>query len=377
MNKKLYFIFAVLMLFSGVLFAEIPLELPPAVYAVPGIETNIYFDNIILTTNSRNYVFDVNCPKGRNDEKRWRFIPTTKDVGSYTFEIKVLDEKNQVVAKGNTKIIVSPEKSGYGKKISILMIGDSLTDQSIYPAAFYELMTASGNPDLTMIGSHSGKGHKPNKVSHEGYGGWTWERFCKRWTNGKDYRARSKFLVMKNGEPQLDFKAYINKYANGKKPDFITVMLGTNDIYRCNDGNIKSRITELFSYADKFISAIKTDAPETQIGIALTVPPAISQDAFGCNYQCGQTRWQFRRNQFHLVEAMIKKYGNGKIKNVSLIPAFTGIDCENNFPDRKEKINSRNVKTIVRQSNGVHPAPEGYKQIADVFYCWLKYQLNK
>jgi len=366
-----------LLLVSLKSFAEkLPIELPPVVYAVPGVETNIYFDNLILTTDSSPYVFDVNCPKGRNDAKRWRFIPTDKDIGSYKWELKVINNKNEIIASGTTKIIVSPKDAGKDKKVSLLIIGDSLTDASVYPKEIHTLMTKSGT-ELTMIGGHSGRGRKPNKIAHEGYGGWRWDTFCTRWTYKTGYRAKSNFLVLKNDKPVLDFKAYVKKYAKGKNPDFITIMLGTNDVFSAKSNSIKQRIKTVLSFAEKFISEIKNNAPNAQIGLALTVPPASSQDAFGSNYKCGQTRWQYRRNQFQLVEAMIKKYGNGKFKNVSLIPAFVGLDCENNFPMRREKINSHEAKVIMRHSNGVHPAASGYKQIADVFYCWLKYKLSK
>jgi lysophospholipase L1-like esterase/predicted small lipoprotein YifL len=358
-------------------FAEkIPLELPPAVYAVPGIETNIYFDNLVLTTNSNNYVFDVDCKRGRNDAKRWRITPTDKDIGTFKWEIKVLNSKNEVVASGTTKIIVSSAKAGKGKKVSLLVIGDSLTNSSVYPTAIHSLLTKAGNP-VTMIGAHSGGGRKPGKIAHEGYGGWRWETFCTKWTKKKDYRGKSHFLTIKNGKPVLDVKAYLKKYAKGKTPDFITIMLGTNDVFNAKEYNINDNIKKVLSFADKFIAELKKDAPNAQIGVALTVPPALSQDAFGSNYKCNQTRWQYRRNQFKLVEEMIKKYGNGKVKNVSLIPAFVGLDCENNFPMKREKINSQDAKVIMRHSNGVHPARSGYNQIGDVFYCWLKYKLSK
>ena len=371
-------IIAIISLIAGFKsFAEkIPLELPPVVYAVPGVETNIYFDNLVLTVNSGNYVFDVNCPRGRNDAKRWRFIPADKDVGSYKWEVNVLNSKNEIVATGNTRIIVSSKDSGKDRNVSLLIIGDSLTNASVYPKELHELMTKSGI-NLTLIGSHAGGGRKPDKIAHEGYGGWRWDTFCTQWTYKQGYRAKSKFLVLKDDKPVLDFKAYVKKYAKGKNPDFVTIMLGTNDVFQAKENSIKQRIKTIFIFADKFIAEIKKNAPNTQIGLALTVPPAASQDAFGSNYKCGQTRWQYRRNQFKLVKAMIKKYGNGKVKNISLIPAFVGIDCENNFPMRREPINGRDAKVIMRPSNGVHPAKSGYKQIADTFYCWLKYKLSE
>jgi hypothetical protein len=79
---------------------------------------------------------------------------------------------------------------------------------------------------------------------------------------------------------------------------------------------------------------------------------------------------------------MLKKFANYPDKKVFLIPTAVNLDCENNFPARKEAINGVPVKgsrntTIIRQSNGVHPAGAGYHQMGDTFYCWLKYQLSK
>ena len=75
-----------------VLQPEIDLFLPEVIYAVPGVEMNVYFDNLIQATNSANYVFDVNCPKGRNDHLRWRFLPTEKDLGTYDWEVRVFGQ---------------------------------------------------------------------------------------------------------------------------------------------------------------------------------------------------------------------------------------------------------------------------------------------
>ena len=55
--------------------------LPEKIYAVPGIECNIYFKNIFFAINHANYVFDVDCPKGKQEEKRWTYIPWRNEVG--------------------------------------------------------------------------------------------------------------------------------------------------------------------------------------------------------------------------------------------------------------------------------------------------------
>ena len=74
---------------------------------------------------------------------------------------------------------------------------------------------------------------------------------------------------------------------------------------------------------------------------------------------------------------MIATYGNREKQNIFLVPLYVNIDCVNNFPLRSEPASSRNKTKIVRHINGVHPAKEGYWQIADSFYFWMKYRLGQ
>lgn len=356
----------------------INLQLPPEIYAVPDRETNVYFDNIVLTLNPDIYFFDVDCAKGRNDAKRWRFVPAAGDIGEIPWKVRVLDSENRVVAQGETKIITVPKNAGEGKSISLLIVGDSLTGATFYPRRINELFKMPGNPAVKFVGSHAGGG-KPAEadgVCHEGYGGWSWWAFCSTWTDGTDPRARSKFLTLKNGKPTLDFKAYCDQYNNGMPPDFITVMLGTNDVFATTDETIDGQIKTAFQYMDMLLGEFSRVAPQAKIGVALTVPPAHSQDAFGSNYNCGQTRWQYKRNQYRLVQAMIKKFSGNKDKNISLIPVYLNLDCENGFPVSNEPIVQVSTEKTIRQCNGVHPSETGYRQIGDSFYCWMKYQLS-
>jgi lysophospholipase L1-like esterase len=246
-----------------------------------------------------------------------------------------------------------------------------------------KLFSEKGNPKVKFIGSHAGHGRKPDgsHAAHEGRGGWTWFSYCTRWAEAKDekkvYKAKSPFLFLKDGKPQLDFQKYLDKYNDGKALDFITVFLGCNDTFGAKDDNIEAQINRMFKCADTLIAEFRKISKDTQIGLLLLVPPAATQDAFGSNYKCGQTRWQYRRNQHRVVERQIEKYENREKENVFLIPAYLNIDCVNNFPKKTEALNSRNDTKISRDCNGVHPAKEGYLQIADSVYAWLKYRLNQ
>lgn len=352
------------------------LQLPEKIYAVPGVESNVYFDNIVLTPNSGNFIFDVDCAKGRNDEKRWRFTPGDGDVGEFDWKIRVSDGF-KTVAEGTARLVVVPKNAGAGKEISILVVGDSLTAASVYPARIFTLSQGEGNPRLTMIGSNK---RTPEGVRHEGFGGWTWKCFLTRVQDPPDPEKprliTSRFLVKKDGKYVPDFQQYLNEYNGGKAPDYITVMLGINDVFGAVDENLDERIKDILENADRLIAFFRTAAPDAIIGIGFPTPGAASQDAFGSNYRCGQTRWQFRKNQHRLCAAMMEKFGKAKDPKISLIPTYVNLDCANNFPVRVEDVNAGNEQKITRQNNGVHPAPAGYNQIGDTFYCWLKNQLN-
>lgn len=360
----------------------VKLQLPPCIYAVPDVEINVYFDNIVLVPNPDNYVFDVTCPKGRNDQKRWRFTPKASDVGTYKWSVKVIDIDG-VKAEAAMDLIVSPANAGEGKNVSILVVGDSLTNATVYPSRIFDHFKREGNPKLKMVGSN-GPHYKPQPdgVAHEGWGGWAWNTFISKTNvsnpaNPKPYDIPSRFLVIENGKGTLNMQNYFNQYNEGKAPDFITFQLGVNDVFGANDDNINEKINTILASADILLAAARKDAPNAIIGVGLVTPGAKSQDAFGANYTCGQTRWQYKKNQHALNQAMLKKFADYPDKKLFIIPTSLNLDCENNFPVRSEEVNSGNPTKITRQCNGVHPAPTGYNQIGDTYYAWMKYFLSK
>ena len=66
------------------------------------------------------------------------------------------------------------------------------------------------------------------------------------------------------------------------------------------------------------------------------------------------------------------KYGNREKENIYLIPAYVNIDTAHNYRKLSAPINSRNSEKITRLNSGVHPSTEGYQQMADSLYSWVK-----
>lgn len=358
------------------------LQLPECIYAVPGVETCVYYDNIVMAINPDNYVFKVTCPKGRNDRRRWSYTPKAGEEGTYNWSIQVENECG-IVAQGEMKLHVSPEKAGEGKSISVLVVGDSLTNAGIYPTRIFELFNRPGNPKLKMAGSN-GPGYKPQPdgVAHEGWGGWQWSTFVNRTEapkseNPKPYEIASRFINKIDGKPQLDFLNYYKLYNDGRIPDFITFQLGVNDIFGAADETREDRIKEILKQADILITAARKSAPDAIIGVGLVTPGCKTQDGFGQNYGChATTRWQYKKNQHALNQAMLEKFKDYPDKKLFIIPTSLNLDCENNFPASNVNVNLGNEAKILRQTNGVHPSAAGYKQIGDTYYAFMKYFLS-
>ena len=161
------------LLLSGAPGMQDKLILPEKIYAVPGIESNIYYAQIFRTINPANYSFEFVCKKGNNEAKRWHYTPKKGDEGSYDVTLRVWDDDG-VVAEAKSQLIVTPADAGKDKNLSIMIVGSSCISMfHAYPTHIYNLFKTPGNPKLTMIGENGlrDKDKKLGAIRHEGYGG--------------------------------------------------------------------------------------------------------------------------------------------------------------------------------------------------------------
>jgi lysophospholipase L1-like esterase len=350
---------------------RIRLRLPKTIYAAPGIEMNVYFENVALTLNPANYAFDVICAKGVQQSERWTYTPAKNESGSFPFQLDVRDEMNAVIARAQSVLQITSPDPTPERETSLLCIGDSLTAGGGYTGRLLQLSESRKELGLKLIGSRGA-----GKNRHEGYGGWTAQRHATLYTGrareGDKKGIGSPFIYKRGNEPPaLDFAHYSKDMNDGKGPDFVTLLLGCNDTFSATDETIESRIDTMLKHYDSLIQMIHQVRKDTRIGALILVPPAASQDAFGSNYRSGQTRWQYRRNQHRVMERMLKHFAGREKENVWLVPANLNLDCANNYPQSQATRNANTSLKVTRQSNGVHPATAGYYQIGDSIYCWM------
>ena len=365
---------AVAVLRAGAEGGAVRLVLPPVIHAVPGVEANLYFENVILAVNPANVIFDVDCEKGMQLSERWTFTPTAEEAGDYALKLRVIDGSNAVIAEADCTVHVVAAGTGKDKAVTLLAIGDSLTHASIYTQTLLEHCATPDTPALTLVGTHAPKEDPKNR--HEGYGGWTALRFTTHYTSAPrdaDYKDRGSPFVYKTGEnpPEIDFSRYCAENNGGATPSFVTIFLGCNDVFHAVDDNLESTIDGILQNIDLLIGMIHGLDSTTRIGLIAPVPPAASQDSFGLAYKNGQTRWQYLKNQHRLLERMVETYGGHEAEGLSLIPAYLNLDCRVNYPAGEVAANARTEVTVPRIYDSVHPNASGYQQIGDSIYAWV------
>lgn len=353
------------------------LTLPPVIYAAPGIESNVYFENVILAINSARYVFDVHCDKGDVREERWTFTPAAADTGAYPFVLEVRDDTNAVIARAVSVVQVAAPEAGAGADRTLLLIGDSWTAASVYPEHLFTLGATKAAPAITLVGTRGPGGAAAGAVRHEGYSGWTAESFATFYQHGPTASGRpnkSPFMYpAEDGQPRLDFARYCATVNKGVAPEFVVLALGVNDVFAADDASIDGRVDRMLAHYDRLIEMIRAVRADTRIGVVLVPPPGATQDGFkGYTGPQRQTRWQYRRNQHRLVERLQEKFAKQADPSVSLIPIYTNLDTRHGYPVVEMRENARTSISSSRITNGTHPSASGYQQYGDSIYCWLK-----
>lgn len=408
---------------------------PVNVFGVQGREMNIYFDNTFIGEGS-GYISDSNSTYGVNQVERWTFTPTGAISSTVGLNVLDKRSGSTLVSK-STNLLVAPSTAGTGLTKKVLYIGDSLVSANTITQTMLDIVAGGDVMGLTLLGTqgtspnkHEGRGGWT--VSAYTTAGFTYYTFtvagvvtppsinATEYThNGSTYRVQAVNLsggsgtitcsVQSGGAPlstgtltksnavagdativftasaavpanpfwfsgAVNFSQYLSTNSIAT-PDWVFIQLGINDVFaQVSDSAASTLADTKFTNLDILINSIKASDASVKIGVVIPPPPAATQDAFGANYLSGEARWRHKRNILIWARQLLLKYQGQEANRIYVVPANLNIDCVNNFPvGAAVAVNSRNATTVVRQSNGVHPATSGYQQIADAVWSFLKY----
>lgn len=331
--------------------------LPEVIPAVQGVECNIYWDGLLLTQSPiEAFDVDVNCEIGRHDQHRFRLTPTGGQVGDQSLGVSVRYDGN-VVGSGSTTLRIKANTVGSGVTRKVIVIGDSLVDEDVITGQVLDQIAADSTTyAVTLLGTQGTGGNK-----HEGHSG--------RNINWFYSNASSPFV----SGGSFNFAQYLttNSYTMSTG-DSVFILLGINDVFGIEDDEIlESTLSQMVTQLNAMITNIHTTHSGVNVWIGLTVPPSRSQDSFGANYGCGHTRQRYFYNNGLWRKRVVEQFSGRSASRVRIAPIGLALDTQNNMQTTTEAINSHNATTVARQSNGVHPASSGYRQIGDSVYCCL------
>ena len=283
-----------------------------AVHAVSGEPLAIYYDNCVLTETPERYRFETVCPIGADGDRCWTATPTDADRGVHPLRLRV-HEGDRLIAEAATTLHVAARDAGRARPLALLIVGDSLTNATLYPNELARLLSRPGNPRWRMLGT------------------------------------------------RLDVRRYLD--AQGGPPDVVFFLLGINDCFGADPESreaIDGHIDRVFTQAETLLSAFHEAAPQADLAICTTPPPNARESGFEANYKGRYHRWGWKRIQHRLVQRQLAAFAGQEDRRRFLVPTNLAVDPVDGYP----------------VDNGVHPNPHGYRQIGGAIYAWLKGHLE-
>jgi len=340
---------------SGTL-PRLTINMPPKIYCVEDIETNIYWDGLLDTPiPHENFEKDFSASYGQQVDHRWRFTPEAANAGTHDASMTCYYNGTEIASK-TTQLVVKADSVGSGVTRKALIVGDSIVNGGVISQTILDNVTASASTyAVTLLGTQG-----TGSALHEGRSGWTYGQFA---------TAGSPFF---NGGGSFAFAAYLS--ANGwsmASTDSIFIQLGTNDFFSVAPSGLAAAILTTSAYLDALITGLRAGVANVNIWICLTPQPAFSTHAMGLSYGSTYNLFEVKKNYAVWRQTLIDLYGAGT-NNIRVLGTSTVIDTRNNYTLVTEALNARNATTASFQSDNVHPTSGGRQQLGDAMYCALK-----
>ena len=306
-----------------------------------GIEFNIYFDRLFLTTRPNDYIV-VALENGVA-------IPTTRDylrivpdkAGDRTIHLIVRDTFAKFEIAHfviNLKVVEDSEISTTDKAI---FIGDSLTDNTLKDNGLVDRIKEQ-LPNITFYGTRPGK----NGVNTEGRAGWS----------SGDYMNKTTYAGMTNpflnpSTSKFDFSYYIQQNPNFNDVTLVNLFLGQNDGYS----------TSFYTNLEYMINSIKQYNQNIKIYLCMT------------NFEANDRLPDVFKKRLESMNILKEKYEDKESENIFLVPQCINLDSFYDYGYGDKQISSRNTKTYLAITDGVHPNDFGRYKEADAWVSYYKY----
>lgn len=168
----------------------------------------------------------------------------------------------------------------------------------------------------------------------------------------------------------FSIKAWCDASAGGAYPDVILLLLGWNGLGAGTTGLPAEHATAI-GHTRTFLDTVKAEFPTARVRLLGLQPPS-PYGGLGVNYGAAAPWgdwWQVRRRAAGYSQALQDLANEAAYSSMTAyISVAAQFDAEYGYPEAAVPVNTRTTVTERRQDNGIHPASNGYLQIADAAY---------
>ena len=327
------------------------LILPNTIPCVRGLETNVFYDNILKNTNINSVErVDIESSIGgifNRLKDRWRILLSSANSDIIqTFKL-YLNDNNTPTKTYPVNIKVLDNTVGSGKTKKIMFIGDSLTDMNVYEQELLRMFN-SDEMNIELVGTRGSS----TTAMHEGRSGWTTKNYC---TNASVGNTTNAFYNPSTNT--FDFSYYMSNNPSLSDVDYVFINMGTNDMANSNSDTI--------TYYETMVNSIKAFNSNISVFIGLCPPLAIRNDNI-----------LFKNKRLDLMKLLLNKYDNKESNKIFICPLCLNFDAYNGFPTQiltGDRHTNEECKVI---TDNTHPYNSEFYKMADTIYCTIKYAVN-
>lgn len=328
--------------------------IPDVVYVASGQDLKIYHKQI---TNLGEHIseyqveWEVDYDNVQVNTEVFEFSTLTGIEDEFPVSVAVYDQEKLLLAKKDFTVKVVEAKQW---QFSVLAIGDSLSADG---ALYTRLQDLLGN-QMICNGTRGYEGFLT-----EARLGFSAENYLTE--TGYDLEEGEEVHKFWNPEKQrFDWNYY--KTSTGFNPDVILLHLGTNGLLS-GDENAENIC--------KIVDLIRQDDENIPIYVVNTIYQSDQNGIGSMKMNNGSLMFpeQYKQERdlanFNLRVYLTERLGNKE--KVYLVPAALSVDSENVFHTEERGVNPYSEVTENVATDAVHPAAEGYAQIADAIYNTL------
>ena len=331
---------------------------PDTIYAVVGLEANLYWDSLIQCGDINNVIVEVEG-NGLNLGNRWSYTPSA--AGSFSITIRVRDLAYRLLAAKTVTVTAVAYAVGSATTINAIHLGDSMIDNDYHLTHLQSNMTGS-NITYNVLGS------RPHS---EGRGGWTSTQYLTLQENGGVTNAFFNPITEK-----FDFNYYMTEQGYSDV-DVVWIFLGTNDIKgQTQFAGIEGATNITIKNLNEIIASIHDYDSDIKIVINTAGIGAHDQYPYAKMYNDNRIKQNLHRYGIQVqVSKMIKAFSDREDENIYLCLTGSSLDNVNGFPTTTTIAAARISKPVTYQSDCYHPSSEGYYQFADCEYAFIRNKL--